>query len=141
MILFDLECSRGHVFEGWFNSTESFEEQSRKNMVACPYCNDTKIRKVISPVRTKTSLPRKEEESRASIDYSRLAREIVEYVKTNFEDVGTDFAKEALKMHYSVTEKRNIRGSATAEEEKTLKEEGVDFFKIPLPKIDDDKEN
>ncbi|MBW2064644.1 MAG: DUF1178 family protein [Deltaproteobacteria bacterium] len=140
MIVFDLECSGGHVFEGWFNSTESFEEQSRKKLVTCPYCNDTKIKKVISPVRTKTSSPKKDE-APVGIDYSRLVKEIAEYINNNFEDVGTDFAKEALKMHYSVTEKRNIRGSATAEEEKTLREEGVDFFKIPVPKIDEDKKN
>jgi len=43
-------------------------------------------------------------------------------------------------MHYGVSEKKNIRGSATSEEEKTLKEEGIDFFKIPLPEKDEDKD-
>lgn len=141
MIVFDLECSEGHVFEGWFNSIESFEEQDRKNLIACPYCNDSSIRKVISPVAMKGSSSREEERQSSTVDYTRLAKEIVEYINRNFEDVGTDFAKEALKMHYSVTEKRNIRGSATEEEEKTLKDEGVDFFKIPVPKIHDDKKN
>ncbi|MBW2028888.1 MAG: DUF1178 family protein [Deltaproteobacteria bacterium] len=141
MIVFDMECSKGHVFEGWFNSIESFEEQDRKNLIACPYCNDSSIRKVISPVAMKGSSSRDEERQPDTVDYARLAKEVVEYINRNFEDVGTDFAREALKMHYSVTEKRNIRGSATEEEEKTLKEEGVDFFKIPVPKIDGDKKN
>ncbi|MCP4682930.1 MAG: DUF1178 family protein, partial [Desulfobacterales bacterium] len=26
MIAFDMECSQGHIFEGWFDSHESFEE-------------------------------------------------------------------------------------------------------------------
>jgi len=47
MIVFDLECSQGHVFEGWFDSLEAFEEQNAKQMIICPYCNDTDIRKVI----------------------------------------------------------------------------------------------
>jgi len=51
----------------------------------------------------------------------------------NFEDVGPQFAKEALKIHYGASEARNIRGVSTAEEEKMLKEEGVDFFKVGAP--------
>jgi len=38
-----------------------------------------------------------------------------------------------LKIHYGATEPRNIRGVSTKEEEKTLKEEGIQFFKIPIP--------
>ncbi len=62
----------------------------------------------------------------------------MEYIKNNFDDVGADFSKEALKMHYGVSKKRNIRGSATGEEEETLKEEGIKFFKIPSVKPKDD---
>ena len=75
------------------------------------------------------------------IDYQRLAKEIVDYINKNFEDVGSDFTKEALKMHYSVTEKRNIKGSATEDEEKVLEDEGIEFFKVPSPKVDDEKKN
>ena len=75
-------------------------------------------------------------------DVSRLAREVVDYIQESFEDVGTKFAAEALKIHYGVAEKRNIRGSATVDEEKTLKDEGVEFFKIPVvKKTDEEKEN
>jgi hypothetical protein len=42
-----------------------------------------------------------------------------------------------LKIHYGVTEARNIRGVSTQEEEKTLKEEGVRFFKVPMPEMPD----
>jgi hypothetical protein len=142
MIAFDVECSQGHIFEGWFNNIESFEEQKAKKLVSCPYCNDTDVRKVISPVAMRTSSPKTEEgKDLRSIDYPRLAREVVDYINKNFHDVGADFTKEALKMHYGATEKRNIRGSATDEEEKVLKEEGIEFFRVPIPKIDDEKKN
>jgi hypothetical protein len=140
MIAFDLECPLGHVFEGWFDSLESFEEQNGKNLVTCPYCNDSKVKRVISPVAVKKSIPEKRR-PHDSIDYRRLAKEVVEYVQGNFEDVGLRFASEALKIHYGASEKRNIRGSATSEEEQTLRDEGIDFFKIPLPKMDDKKKN
>lgn len=141
MIAFDLECSEGHIFEAWFNNTQSFEEQRAKGMISCPYCSDIHVRKVISPVATKTSSQPDAKRDAEAIDYSRLAKEIVDYVDKNFDDVGKDFAKEALKMHYDVAEKRNIKGSATADEEKILQDEGIEFFKLPIPKIDDDKKN
>ena len=89
----------------------------------------------------KTSSRDVEAGEKRPIDYQKLAKEIVDYINKNFEDVGSDFAKEALKMHYAVTEKRNIKGSATQEEEEMLEEEGIDFFKVPSPKIDDDEKN
>jgi len=127
------------MFEGWFDSLGAFAEQNAKEMIICPYCNDTGIRKVMSPVSVKKSNPEKQVES-GHIDYQRLAREVVDYVNRNFEDVGPRFTAEALKIHYGVGEKRNIRGSATADEEETLKAEGIQFFKLPLPKAEDDKD-
>jgi hypothetical protein len=141
MIAFDLECSRGHLFEGWFQNSHSFEEQNARKMVSCPFCEDTNIRRVISPVTVKGSSRHEPEKEATAIDYPRLAREIVEYINKNFDDVGHSFAKEALKMHYGVTERRNIRGSATAEEEKLLREEKIEFFKIPVPRTDEGKKN
>ena len=141
MIVFDLECSEGHIFEAWFNDTPSFEEQKAKGMISCPYCGDKLVSKVLSPVTTKTSSQPDEKGEDASIDYARLAKEIVDYVDKNFDDVGTDFAKEALKMHYDVAEKRNIKGSATEDEEKMLEDEGIEFFKLSIPKKDDNKKN
>ncbi|MBC8420752.1 MAG: DUF1178 family protein [Proteobacteria bacterium] len=140
MIAFDLECPQGHIFEGWFDRNESFEEQNIHGLVRCPYCDDSDIRKVMSPVAVRRSQPAAAA-GQEMIDYRRLAKEVVEYIKNNSEDVGVRFAAEALKIHYGVAERRSIRGSATSDEEKTLKEEGVDFIKVPFPVSDDDKTN
>ena len=140
MIVFDLECGRRHRFEGWFNNTASFEEQNLKKLVTCPICGDTRVRRVLSPVATKTARP-EPEKAPESIDYRRLAKEIVNYVNTHFEDVGSNFAKEALKIHYGVSEKKNIKGSATTDEEKMLRDEKIEFFKLPIPRTEDDKNN
>jgi hypothetical protein len=141
MIAFDLECSQGHLFEGWFQSIQSFEKQNAKKLVSCPYCDDTKVRKILSPIRMKKTSSPDHSQDGPQIDYQRLAREIIDYMNKNFEDVGHDFAKEALKMHYGVQDKKNIRGAATEDEEELLREEGVQFFKVPVPKDDDDKKN
>ncbi len=142
MIAFDLECSGGHKFEGWFQDLASFEEQNKKGLLTCPYCEDTKVRRVLSPVAIRSSsrpaaVPRGE----TAIDYQKLAREVVHYINRNFENVGTDFTAEALKMHYGVKEKRNIRGAATGEEEQVLRKEGIEFYKLPVLKTEDDDSN
>lgn len=144
MIAFDLQCSKGHIFEGWFENLESYEKQSLKKMITCPHCNTTKIRKLLSPITAlKTPSPPQNnlQEAKKDIDYRKLAKEMINYINTEFEDLGTDFAKEALKIHYGVSKERNIKGSATETEETTLREEGIQFFKIPTIKIDDEKKN
>ena len=142
MIAFDLKCSKGHQFEGWFENSKSFEEQDAKKMISCPYCNNTNIKKIMSPVTMKTSsVSDGLNQIPGPIDYRRLAKEMIDYIHREFEDLGTNFTKEALKIHYGVAEERNIRGTATENEENILKDEGVQFFKIPFSKPDDDKKN
>ena len=141
MIAFDLECSNGHLFEGWFDNLQSYEDQNKKKMIICPYCEDTNIKKILSPVALKTKTLEDLKKDQSQIDYRKLAREVVEYINNEFEDLGADFTKEALKIHYGVAEKRNIKGTASAEEEKVLEDEGVQFFKIPVAKEDKKKKN
>jgi hypothetical protein len=138
LIAFDLKCSNGHNFEGWFKDLESFNEQNSTGMITCPFCKDTHITKVLSPVAIKSSQGQ-DKPAEGEIDYKKLAKGIMEYIQKHCEDVGTEFTKEALKMHYGVTEKKNIRGTATAGEEEILKEEGIKFFKFPSLKVKDDE--
>jgi len=138
MIVFDLSCSNGHSFEGWFKDLESFNEQNSKGMITCPFCKSTNISRVLSPVAIKSSQG-EEKQRDAEPDYKELVTGVMEYIKNNFDDVGIDFAKEALKIHYGVAEKRNIRGSATEGEEKTLRDEGIKYIKVPPIKTQDDE--
>lgn len=131
MIAYDLQCANGHHFEGWFEDSKAYKDQKKRNLIACPVCNDTAISKIPSTFAIKSSQP-----NRASVPVAQLEqinKEVVEFVEKNFDNVGCDFAKEALKIHYGASEPRNIRGVSTEEEEKVLKEEGVDFIKLPIP--------
>ncbi len=136
MIAYDLQCVNGHSFEGWFEDRKAYESQKQKALIACPVCNSTSIARIPSTFAIKSSNPLKEFSDHQA-DIENIGRKIVDFVEKNFDDVGTDFAKEALKMHYGVTKARNIRGVSTKEEEKTLKEEGVQFFKVPMPEVPD----
>jgi hypothetical protein len=127
MIAFDLFCSNGHRFECWFKDSASFEEQKSSGIITCPICNDHQVKKAFSAFAIKKNGGEKREE----IDSSQALQLVNEYIEKHFEDVGTNFYKEALKIHYGEAEKRNIKGTATTEEEVILKEEGVQFFKVP----------
>ena len=59
----------------------------------------------------------------------RAAREVM--AKT--EDVGERFVEEARKMHYGEAEERGIRGQATPEQARSLADEGIPVFTLPLP--------
>ena len=132
MIAYDLQCVDGHAFEGWFEDSEAYETQKKKGLIACPVCNNTGVSRIPSTFAIKSS-PIPKQTSLQEENLKKVGKEIVDYVEKNFDDVGCDFAKEALKIHYGVEEPRNIRGVSTKEEEKMLKEEGVDFVKIPMP--------
>ena len=45
MILFDIKCSGGHVFEAWFQNNDVFETQVASDLVECPLCGCTKTSK------------------------------------------------------------------------------------------------
>ena len=133
MMVLDLQCANEHFFEGWFANSEAFSRQKEAGEIRCPICEDNRINQVLSPVAIRRS-PRFSSEAEDANPLTKQIEQFYKYIETNFEEVGVEFTKEALKMHYGVADKRNIRGSSTEEEEKILKEEGVEFYKIPFPK-------
>jgi hypothetical protein len=130
MIAFDLMCGNGHIFECWFKDSASYEEQKEEGIINCPVCNDTQIEKVLSPFMVKKGVSEKKQE----VDAAQVLQAIQNFVDKHFEDVGVNFTREALKIHYGEIEKRNIKGTATSDEETLLKKEGVQFIKIPIVK-------
>jgi hypothetical protein len=135
MIVYDLQCASGHTFEGWFEDRKAYEAQSRKKLIACPVCSDTSVAAVPSKLSIKGGPVSSEKQNFIAEDRTAIEK-TMEFLEKNFEDVGADFAREALKMHYDVTEKRNIRGTSTEAEEETLKKEDIKFFKLPIPRLD-----
>lgn len=134
MIAFDLQCASGHTFEGWFDDKTAFEEQKRQGLVTCPFCDDRNVFIVPSAFAIPKAVTSPAGPRRSSgLAVGDISEKIVAFMEQNFDDVGANFAKEALKIHYGVSEPRNIRGVSSPEEEKVLEKEGVPLFKVPLP--------
>jgi hypothetical protein len=135
VIIFDLKCKNGHKFDGWFKDRQAFIEQKSQKLVICPICNSYSVDIVLSSV----TIMNKDSRSAGKEKENSLLKALQafhQYVDKNFEDVGDRFAEVALKIHFGEEEKRNIKGKTTLQEEENLREEGVQFIKIPDPKMD-----
>ncbi|MDL2275496.1 DUF1178 family protein [Desulfosarcina sp. OttesenSCG-928-G10] len=137
MIAYDLRCANGHQFEGWFDGSEAFEYQNENSLIVCPVCESAVISRLPSAFSIRSSSGRfpgaDADPAAKAAAMAELGRQVAHFVEHNFENVGPDFATEALKMHYGVTDPRNIRGVSTPHEEEMLASEGIKFLKIPIP--------
>jgi hypothetical protein len=59
MIHYHVRCSHAHEFDGWFKDSAAFDRLSKRGMVECPTCGDTKVeRALMAPaVATREALP------------------------------------------------------------------------------------
>lgn len=133
MIVFDLACGRNHVFEAWFGSTQDFETQSARGLVACPICDDSRIRKAAMAPAVPAKGNRKPERSPADAKaaLAALAR-LQASVEANAEYVGSDFANQARALHFGEAPVRAIYGEASRVEAAALVEDGVDIAPLPF---------
>jgi hypothetical protein len=137
LIIYDLQCENGHKFDGWFKDREAFNEQNSRNLVTCPVCNCLKVDIIPSSITIMGKDSRAAGKPEAKdISPQQALQMLHQYINKNFEDVGDNFAEIALKIHYGEEENRNIKGTTTPQEDDNLKEEGVRFIKIPIPKMD-----
>lgn len=143
MIVYDLYCEHGHVFEGWFDDSDEYRLQREQGLISCPVCDSKVIEIRLSAVGLRRININDNSVHGGTFDPEALKAlsHLQEYIANNFEDVGKDFASKALKMHYGVEEARNIRGVSSAEEEKQLQDEGIPFLKLPLPARNSGKKN
>ena len=147
MIVFDLACGEGHVFEAWFGSSADYENQRDRGLVSCPICGGSEIGKALMAPnvgtkgnRTPASLPMQSggpapAEMKAAL--AALARAQAKALEGS-EHVGARFAVEARAIHDGDAPERAIHGRATAEEAKALVKDGVPVMALPLPVVPPD---
>ena len=147
MIVFDLACAKGHVFESWFGSSADYESQRERGLVSCPLCGDSEVGKALMAPnvgakgnRASASLPMRSggpapAEMKAAL--AALAKAQAKALEGS-EHVGARFAVEARAIHDGDAPDRAIHGRATAEEAKALVEDGVPVVPLPLPVVPPD---
>jgi len=130
MIVYQLSCSEGHDFEGWFASADSCEKQAAAGQLQCPSCSSVEVRRLPAAPHVHTSAS-----PTPARDDGKARREAIDALRNlilaGTEDVGRQFAEIARRIHYKEEEARNIRGRVTAEEAEELREEGVPAIALP----------
>lgn len=135
MIIYDLRCCNGHKFEGWFQDRKAFEEQKGNELVTCPVCGSSDAEVVPSSIAIMGRDIKEERVREKELFPMKALQHLNEYIEKNFEDVGSQFAEVAIRIHSGDEEERNIRGTTTQKEEEALQEEGIKFIKVPAPKF------
>jgi hypothetical protein len=166
MIHYQLQCSAGHGFDGWFRDSAGFDEQATLGLLECPVCGDTAVnRALMTPaVPKKGRAARKKDVLPAPVaatqpasapalppgerpvavagegmpDHVRaMLQRLRSEVERNCDYVGHGFAEEARRMHYGEADRRSIYGETTSDEAESLADEGIEIARIPwVPRAD-----
>jgi hypothetical protein len=141
MIVYDLLCDNAHRFEGWFASAESFADQHGAGRLACPVCGSASVHKPPSAPYVQTGGGAADPQAlMANPQFlETMRRKFVEFILQNTEDVGTRFPAEARAIHQREAADRAIRGQASAEEARQLRDEGIEVMTLPVPVVPKDK--
>ena len=135
MIVFDLKCGAGHVFEAWFASSSAYEDQRGAGQVRCPVCDDADVAKALmAPAIAGKGNRKPDAPTPAAMKamMTMLATRQAELLQSS-QWVGTAFADRARAMHLGEETPATIHGQASLTEAKALVEEGVAVMPLPLP--------
>lgn len=133
MIVFDLRCGNGHVFEAWFGSGAAFEAQAAGGQVRCPVCDDAGVVKAaMAP-----NVSAKGNSGSASPAEIKAAMRALATAQAKVLEgsswVGGAFPERARAMHAGDEAHAPIHGQASLAEAKALVDEGVSVAPLPLP--------
>ncbi len=143
MIVFDLKCGGGHVFEAWFGSTAAFDGQVAAGQVRCPICDDADIGKALmAPAIAAKGNRRPDVPAAAAI--KRAMQQLATAQNKALENsrwVGAAFADQARAMHSGEREHAVIHGQTSIAEARALVDEGVPVAPLPFPVVPPDALN
>jgi hypothetical protein len=170
MIVFDLHCSHGHVFEAWFGSSGDYEGQKARGLVSCPLCGDQAVDKAVmapavgikgnrrsekAPVAQGQNHNHNHGQVHTARDVATMAPEqaaelqkMIERVHAvqtkileNSQWVGDNFAEKARAMHYGDEPQSSIHGITDPQEARALIDEGVAIAPLPIPVVPPEERN
>lgn len=139
MIVFDLKCGGGHVFEAWFGSSDAFEEQRESGMIACPFCRRSDVGKAVMAPNLAAkgnsgAAPAAAPPEAVKAAIAALAATQARMLEGS-EWVGPSFASRARAMHAGDEAEAPIHGEATPQQARELLEDGVAVLPLPLPVV------
>ena len=135
MIKYQLICKECKItFDSWFASSKEFEKLKKKNFLSCHNCNSINIEKslmkpnVLKKRKSTSETPLRND----TLKIKKTIKEYQNFIKNNFDYVGSNFAYEARSIHYDKKKrKKGIFGKPSKNDVIELKEEGIETQSIP----------
>ncbi len=130
MIKYKLICKDCETtFDSWFSTSREYEKLKKKKFLNCHVCNSLNVEKTLmspSVFMSKNNIMI-DTPSQKYKEIKKTISQYQEFIKKNFNYVGENFAYEARSIHYkNKKSSRGIYGTATNEDLKELKEEGIE---------------
>ena len=135
MIKYKLTCKNCEIFfDSWFSSSKEYEKLKKKKFLNCHNCNSLNIEKsLMSPsiFKSKANTHIHNEDKKYQ-EIKKTMSKYQKFIKDNFNYVNGNFAYEARSIHYKDKKfSKGIYGTATKEDIKELREEGIEAEEIP----------
>lgn len=153
MIVYDLSCSEGHRFEGWFSSSSDYSDQKAQGLLQCPACGcedvgkapmapsvPAKANAVAAPAGEKAQLSTGDMPPAVKQAFEALAKAQAKALESSTW-VGDCFAEKAREMHYGESENAPIHGRATRDEAEDMVAEGIAVAPLMVPVAPPDELN
>ena len=135
MIKYNLTCKKcNNLFDSWFPSSKEYEKLKSLKHINCPNCNSLRIEKSLMSPNVLNSKKKKSEivKNEKYVQVKNKIKEYQKFIKKNLNFVGENFAYEARSIHYNNKKnKKGIYGTASIDEIKELKDEGIETEMIP----------
>ena len=135
MIKYKLICKDCNIsFDSWFSSSGEYEKLKKQKFINCQTCSSLNVEKTLmSPnILNKKDDYKVDKQIKKYNETRQIILKYQEFVKKNFDYVGENFTYEARTLHYENKKaSKGIYGTATKEDLKELKEEGIEVEVIP----------
>jgi hypothetical protein len=155
-----------HRFEAWFSSSDSFADQQKRGLIACPICGDVQVRKAVmaprvgaksnqradvAPLAAAPATPAPNMPAMTAdgpVMTPELVRHVIAEIAAKQAEalpqskwVGNDFAQAARAMHEGRAEDQMIHGQSSAEEMQGLLDDGIPAMPLLVPIVPPEKAN
>src|SRR5689334_14776713 len=96
LIVYNLRCNTGHEFEGWFRSSDAFDDQAKALKLMCPVCGTSEVSKaMMAPAVSGTKKSLATPAPQQLRQMRQFMTGLRKYVQDNAEYVGPKFPEEA----------------------------------------------
>lgn len=128
MIHYALICADCEAeFEAWFAGSEAFDALAEAGQLECSHCQSSRVAKqIMAP-----SVARTKSQDRSGPKPADIIAAARNHIAETHDYVGDNFPNEARAMHYGEIDDRPVWGTATADEAKSMAQEGIGAVALP----------